>query len=170
MQIDTHLSRVHEQLVAAAALGDDRTREIAEALTTAAIPAVRLALLAALSEIADEVTAALLDHPGAPAVAVRIDGDEIAVDVRAVAPAMAGEAPPVRPSDAEMSARISLRLGDCLKADIDAAAEREGISVNTWLVRAAAGALRPGAPDTSQGAAGRGRRRETQHVSGWING
>ncbi|HEX4344790.1 MAG TPA: hypothetical protein VHZ31_04445 [Solirubrobacteraceae bacterium] len=170
MQIDSHLSCVHEQLVAAAALGDDRTREIADALTTAAIPAVRLALLAALSEIADEVTAALLDHPGSPAIAVRIDGDEIAVDVRAVAAATAGDQVPARPADGETSARISLRLGDALKAGIDAAAERDGISVNTWLVRAAANALRPGVPDTSQGAAGRGRRHETQHVSGWING
>jgi uncharacterized protein (DUF1778 family) len=168
MQIDPHLSRVHEQLVAAAALGDDRTREIADALSTAAVPALRLALLAAVSEIADEITAALLDHPGSPAVAVRIDHDEVAVDVRSVAPT--DDAAPARPTDGEPNARISLRLSDALKADIDAAAERDGVSVNTWLVRAAATALRPGAADSGQTARGRGRHHEAQHLSGWING
>jgi uncharacterized protein (DUF1778 family) len=169
MQIDTHLSRVHEQLVAAAALGDDRTREIADALSTAAVPALRLALLAAVSELADEITAALLDHPGSPAVTVRLDHDELAVDVRSVAPSD-DDASPARPTDGEPNARISLRLSDALKADIDTAAERDGVSVNTWLVRAAATALRPGAADTGQTARGRGRHHEAQRVTGWING
>lgn len=168
MQLDPHVSRVHEQLVAAAALGDDRTREIAAALMTAAAPALRLALLDAVSEIADEVTAALLDHPGSPAVAVRIDSNEVVVDVRAVA--TPDDAPPSRHADGgEANARISLRLSDALKADIDAAAERDGVSVNAWLVRAAAGALAPGA-DPGAGQRGRGRRIETHHVTGWING
>jgi hypothetical protein len=169
MQIDTHLSRVHEQLVAAAALGDDRTREIADALSTAAVPALRLALLAAVSEIADEITAALLDHPGSPAVTVRIDHDEVAVDVRAIAPPD-DAAHAARPADGEANARISLRLSDALKAGIDAAAERDGVSVNTWLVRAAASAIAPGAPGDGRGERGRGRRHEAQHISGWING
>jgi uncharacterized protein (DUF1778 family) len=167
MQLDHHLARVHEQLVAVAALGDDRTREVADALTAAALPAVRLALVAALSEVADEVTAALLDHPGSPAVAVRIDGDGVAVDVRAAAPADAGTL--ARPAHGEASARISLRLTDSLKADVDAAAERDGVSVNTWLVRAARRAL-PGALDTGEREPARGRRSGTQHVTGWING
>jgi hypothetical protein len=38
----------------------------------------------------------------------------------------------------ELSARISLRLPDSLKASVEKAAEREGISVNAWLVRAIA--------------------------------
>ena len=129
---------------------------------------VRLALLAAVSEIADEITAALLDNPGSPAVAVRIDSDEIAVDVRAVVPA--GDAPQARHGNGEASARISLRLTDSLKADIDAAAERDGVSVNTWLVRAAGCALRPGALDSGQRERGRGRRDQDHHVTGWING
>ncbi len=168
MQIDPHLSRVHEQLVAAAALGDDRTREIADALSTAAAPALRLALLAAVFEIADEITAALLDHTGSPAVAVRIDDDEVVVDVRALAPVE--DPAPARHADGEPSARISLRLSDALKADIDTAAERDGVSVNTWLVRAAGSALAPAAPDGGHGERGRGRRGEAHRVSGWING
>ncbi len=167
MQLDPYLVPVHEHLLATAALGDDRTHEIADALATAAVPAVRLALLSAVSEVAAEVTAALLDHPGSPAVTVRIDGDEVAVEVRTVA--NTSDVPQSRPADADASARISLRLTESLKADIDTAAERDRISVNTWLLRAADDALRAG----GGGQAGRGRDRRDgnqHHVTGWING
>ena len=45
MQLDGYVRDVAQQLTAAAALGDDRVREIATALATAAGPAVRLAIL-----------------------------------------------------------------------------------------------------------------------------
>ncbi len=167
MQFDSHLSRVHEQLVAVAALGDERTREIADALTTAVVPTVRLALIDVVSEVSDEITAALLDYPASPAVAVRIDSNEVAVSVRAVATADDGGL--ARHADGEMSARISLRVTDSLKADIDAAAASDGVSVNTWLVRAAGSALPPGALDSGQGEPGRDRG-DSRHVNGWING
>jgi predicted HicB family RNase H-like nuclease len=38
----------------------------------------------------------------------------------------------------ELSARISLRLPESLKTSVERAADREGISVNAWLVRAIA--------------------------------
>lgn len=187
MQLEQHIAQVQEQLRAAAALGDDRAREIAAALATAAAPAVRLAVLNALTEASDEITAALLDYPGAPAVGVRLEGDQLGIDVRIT---QAGaEAEDSRHDEGEPNARISLRLTETLKADIDAAAEEEGVSVNTWLVRAAAAALRPGPfagfgtgfgfdPRTGlgfgggPGARGRGRNRrgEQNHISGWING
>jgi HicB-like protein involved in pilus formation len=180
MQLGTHLGQVARQLEATAALGDERTREIAAALATAAAPAVRLAVLNALSEAADEITAALLDVPGSPAVAVRLDGDDALVDVRLAAAPLAEEP---RREDGEASARISLRLSEALKNDVDAAAARDGVSVNTWLVRAATAALNPGpfaalAADLSgfgpggTGPGGRGRPRAGEHnrVTGWING
>ena len=45
---------------------------------------------------------------------------------------------PAAPPSAEdeASARITLRLPEGLKAGIEAAASREGVSVNAWLVRA----------------------------------
>ena len=175
MRLDTSISQVSEQLRAAAALGDERTREIADALATAATPAVRLAVLNALTLAADEITAALLDYPGAPGVSVRLDADDITIDVHAAATADAPAEP--RRDEGEPNARISLRLTETLKADIDAAAERDGISVNTWLVRAATGALEPNPFSTWVNAGfgpggGRGRaRRDNQHrVTGWING
>jgi uncharacterized protein (DUF1778 family) len=176
MQLDEYLTQVHEHLTATAALGDERTQQIAGTLATAAGAAVRLAILSALSEAADEITAALLDSPGAPSVAVRLDGNDVRVDVTASEP----EPSAVRTDDGDTNARISLRLSEALKTDVEDAAARDGVSVNSWLIRAANSALAPSWP----GAAGfamrgdpRGRGRQAQnrgnnphHVTGWING
>jgi predicted HicB family RNase H-like nuclease len=45
------------------------------------------------------------------------------------------DAPEPVSADDGMTARISLRLPESLKTAIDAAAAREGVSANTWLVR-----------------------------------
>jgi hypothetical protein len=175
--------QVATQLSAAAALGDERTPAIAGALAAAAAPAVRLAVLEASSQVADEVTAALLDVPGGPVVSVRLDSsnggeDEVVVDVRLTDAAAASSAPPR--DDGDPSARISLRLSETLKADVEAAAARDGVSVNTWLVRAAGAALGPGPfpgfgrPFGGAMPAGGDRprhpRANNQHVTGWVNG
>ena len=61
-------------------------------------------------------------------------------------------------------ARVNLRLPEQLKARVEQAASTEGLSVNAWLVRAAAAALE---------GAGSVRRRERraprggQHYVGW---
>ena len=163
MELQTYLAQVRTQLGAAAALGDERAREIAAALSAAAEPAVQLALVAALSAAADEITAALLDVPGAPTVTARVAADEVHFDVRHEDEPAA--TPP--PEDADASARISLRLGEALKADIEAAAKADAVSVNSWLVRAAATAL-------AGSRAARGSRpphpRDSHRISGWING
>jgi predicted transcriptional regulator len=41
------------------------------------------------------------------------------------------------------TSRTTLRLPDALKARVDDAAAADGLSVNTWLVRAIAAALQP---------------------------
>jgi hypothetical protein len=175
MQLDNILDQVREQLAAAAALGDERTRDIAGALATAVTPAVRLAIVTALHAAADEISATLVDYPGSPAVTLALDGDQVRVDVHAAAPA---EPPPATPraDESDASARISLRLPESLKADVEAAAAREGISVNSWLVRAASTALQPpwaAAARFAAGwadAAGRHGGPSAHHITGWING
>jgi HicB family len=77
-----------------------------------------------------------------------------------------------RVDDGDASARISLRLPESLKADIEMAAAREGVSVNTWLVRAAGAALTTGRPGPGPGRADAAPRRgsNAHHITGWING
>ena len=175
MQLDDTLAQVREHLTATAALGDERTREIAAALATAVTPSVRLAIMTALGAAADDITAALMDYPGSPAVSLTLDGDQLRVDVHAAAPT---EPPPATPraDESDTSARISLRLPESLKTDVEEAAAREGISVNSWLVRAASTALQPPWAGAARFAAGwadsTGRRGgpSTHHITGWING
>src|SRR5579875_1098733 len=104
MQLQRHVAQVADQLATAAALGDDRTREIAQTLAAAAGPAVRLALLEAVTQAADEITAHLVDHPGSPVATVRLDGEELTVDVSATDPAGPDD---LRRDEGEPTARIS---------------------------------------------------------------
>jgi uncharacterized protein (DUF1778 family) len=171
MELQAYVGQVQAHLTAAAALGDDRTRQTAEALAAAAEPAMRLAVLAAVSAAADEITAALLDSPDSPSVSVRLDGDDLRVEVRTPAPAPE-TAPTTGPDDADASARISLRLPESLKSDIENAARTDAVSVNTWLVRAAARALQSGRAPRG-GWDGRGTETRgtgsAHHITGWIN-
>lgn len=166
MQLDTYVRQVQDQLTSAAALGDDRVRELAGTLAVAASPAVRLAILAALTAAADEITAALLDSPGAPSVAVHLDSDEVRIAVSTGVT----EAKPPRADDGDASARISLRLSEALKVEIDTAAADAEVSVNTWLVRAATSALGSGGAGSRGGGRWDPRGPKSHHVTGWING
>lgn len=159
MHLPPYTAGVRAQLTAAAALGDDSTRAIADALAAAAEPAVRLAVLEAVAATADEITEALLDAPGAPVVTVRLDHDDLRVEVRLGAVA---EAAPAPADEAENDARISLRLPETLKGQIETAARGAGVSVNAWLLRAAGAALSPAPTYRPAGAGGR--------ITGWING
>lgn len=169
MHLDDFVRQVHDQVSATAALGDERTQQIARAIVVSAAPAVRLAIMAALAAAAEEVTAALLDTPGSPTVAVRLEGDAVRVEVLSGDPAPAAGA---RVEDGDASARISLRLSETLKSDVEAAAGREGVSVNTWLVRAAGVSLTPGWPNPAGGRGDTSQRRahNPHRLTGWING
>lgn len=162
MHLDDYTARVQQQLHAAAALGDDRVQQIAAQLGEAATSAVRLAILGALTEAADEATAQLLDFPLSPVMTVRLDSDDLRVDVVA-GPVQPADAAPV--DEGEASARVSLRLTEALKAQIDEAAARDGVSVNTWLVRAATAAVSSArtAPTFTVNT-------KAHRISGYING
>ena len=69
---------------------------------------------------------------GEPAFVVTTAPPEREYDEPAAAPAAEGE---------PGTARLTLRLPDSLKARVEAAAARDGVSVNTWLVRAAGRSL-----------------------------
>jgi hypothetical protein len=63
------------------------------------------------------------------------------------------------------NARINFRLGESLKGRIEQAADRAGLSVNSWLTRAAAAAAE--SDDQARGAQRRGARGDGR-FTGWV--
>src|SRR3954452_21867111 len=125
MQIDGYVQALREDLARIAAVGDESPARAAELLAGALESALGRRLLEALGEAALELSGQLEDGR----VEVRFaGGDPELVLVRDEA-ATAAE-----PADEAFTARISLRLPECLKARLETAAARDGVSVNTWLV------------------------------------
>src|SRR3954451_24871778 len=114
--------------------------ETAWLLVGALDASVRLCLLDALSAMAAEITAG----GDLGSVEIRMHGREPEVVVRpTVAPARNGATPPAGEDDGGGdTARITLRLPESLKVQAEEAAGVQSISVNAWLVRAVAAALR----------------------------
>jgi hypothetical protein len=127
MQLGTHLETLLADLRAFAA-GDEQSAPVAERLTAALRSSLGLRLLDILGEAALELSERMPNGH----VEVRLAGTEPTL---VFVEEEAAEAPPATGDDA-MSARISLRLPEPLKGRIEELAAREGVSVNTWLVRA----------------------------------
>jgi HicB family len=110
-------------------LGDDTVAEVAERIAAVLSRSVPGRVLDLLSDVVAEVSAELPDGR----IEIRISGDDVDLDYVEDAPA----APSGLGSDAEgdMSARITLRLGEGLKARVEERAAQEGVSVNTFIVR-----------------------------------
>jgi hypothetical protein len=133
MELQPYVDRLQEDLAAIAAVGDDTVAAAAERLAAAIRASAGLRLLDALSEAALEVSAQLPSGH----VEVRLAGQDpsfVYVESGEAEPAPAG-------SGEDFSARITLRLPDALKSGVEAAAAREGLSVNSWIVRALGRAL-----------------------------
>jgi hypothetical protein len=160
MDITGYVEQLRADLEAAAAAGDASMVQAADRLAAALDAAVRMALLEALSDAAAEITSNL---DGA-VVEVRLRGREPELVVTAAAtaePAFPPPAPDASPADDDaLTARITLRLPDALKARAEAAAGQARQSLNTWLVEAIRAA-------TDAPAAPRQRRGVGQHLSGW---
>jgi hypothetical protein len=158
MDLTDYVEALRSSLTTAAAAGGEQARETARLLADTMEPAVRLAVIDALSAMAAEVTAAL----DGDLVDIRVRGrDPEVVVVPAAGEPAAGSAPPVDdPSDDGSVARISLRLPEALKARAEAASALDGVSLNAWLVRAVADAVRGSRPGPPHG-------RGPRHYSGF---
>jgi hypothetical protein len=130
MQMAPYIEALQSDLAEIAALGDEATGEAARRLSVALRSSVGIRLLDALSEAALELSTQLPSGH----VEVRLSGQDPAL----VFVAEEQEAASASPVGEEGTARITLRLPEALKASVEAAAAREGLSVNTWLVRALA--------------------------------
>jgi len=128
MNVTIVLEGIQQDLQRLAELGDERSAQIAQRLSEALASNLRLKLFDLLSQAAVELSGKLPSGH----IEVRLAGQEpelVFVDAPGDAAGVTGE---------ELSARISLRLPESLKSSVEKAADREGISVNAWLVRAIA--------------------------------
>ncbi len=171
----------HELAVAARSAGPD-AETLAERLTAPLESATRLVLQEAVSDAAQEISRDLA--PGS--VDVRLRGRELGFVVdrgprdRAAAattdtagwPPAAPTAPPhppTRPGRRRRQGSEPAPPGSpsaCrrrLKAQIEAAAEREGVSVNAYLVRTLGAAMQPGTSSASAS-----WHQSGNQLSGWV--
>ena len=128
MQMAQFLESLETDLDRIAAVGDDSVAQAASRLTQAIRGSAGMRLLEALGEAAVEISAQLPSGH----IEVRMTGQ----DPNLVFVEEEPQAPAAAPADEEASARITLRLPEGLKAHVEAAASREGVSVNAWIVRA----------------------------------
>lgn len=134
MELGHHIEALQADLAELAELGDEATAEAARRLALALRSTLGLRLLEALTEATLELSAQL---PGGR-VDVRMAGQNpelvyVEEEGSEFAPGFGKDFPG---GDEGATARITLRLPEGLKASIEAAAGREGVSVNAWLVRA----------------------------------
>jgi HicB family len=129
MQLQRFVDSLKADLTAVAELGDDATAEAASRLVVTLQASLGLRLLDALSEAALELTEKLPSGH----IEVRLTGPD--PELVYVSEEPEPEAP-VAGAEEGQTARISLRLPEALKAAVEVAATREGVSVNTWIVRA----------------------------------
>ncbi len=175
MELTQYVENLRRELTTAAEVGGQDARALADRLLASLDAAVRLNLLEALSAAAEEISAEL--SPGS--VDVRLRGGAASFVVTpppapVAPPAEAAPGPvevrlPVAEGDDAAMVRINLRLPANLKALIEDAAAAGGLSVNAWIVRAAAAGLAnegrrgarsplPQSPDQAVG----------QSFSGWV--
>lgn len=141
MELAPYVTDLQRQLLEAAETGSDDTRAVAERLAAGLDAAARLVLLDVLSAAAGEITRDLA--PGS--VDLRLRGREVEFVVTAPAAEQEGDDGSAASVDLDdvSTSRTTLRLPDALKARVDEAALADGMSVNTWLVRAIAAAVQP---------------------------
>ena len=141
MELAPYVTDLQRQLLEAAESGSDDTRAVAERLAAGLDAAARLVLLDVLSAAAGEITRDLA--PGS--VDLRLRGREVEFVVTAPTAEPEGDDGSAASVDLDdvSTSRTTLRLPDALKARVDEAALADGLSVNTWLVRAIAAAVQP---------------------------
>jgi hypothetical protein len=152
MDLQPYVDAVRDELSLTAAAAGADAEALADRLSAPLESAIRLAVLEALSAAAEEMTRELAPR----SVEVRLKGR----DPEFVLSAPLDEPPAEQVYDAALGDdeggtwRITLRLPEGLRAAVEAATRRDGSSLNAWLVRAAAAAIRcqqaaprPAAPD-----------------------
>jgi len=139
MELETYVRELQRRLVESAESSGDDIREAAERLVFGLDATARLVLLDVLSAAASEITRDLA--PGS--VDVRLRGRDVAFVLTSAPSEGDTDEVPAPASDLNdaSTSRTTIRLPDSLKLRVDDAAAADGLSVNTWMVRAIADAL-----------------------------
>lgn len=186
MELARYVDSLRQELAVAVETGDEATRELAERLVTPLASAVRLTLLDALSAAADEITRDL--SPGSVEIRLRgleptfvvrlpppeqqfdeVSADDLDATLNGLASSVASVAPVSIAKEESATSRINFRPPEHLKARIEAAAGREGLSVNAWLVRTVTGMLDADDRDRRLERRGpRGTPGSSQRFTGWV--
>jgi predicted HicB family RNase H-like nuclease len=128
MNITDLIDSLRDDLAGAAEIGDERAATVARRLADTLSVSLRLRILDVLGQAALELSSKLPSGH----VEVRLAGQDpelVYVDEQRDTGGTVGE---------DLTARITLRVPEGLKSAVETAAAREGVSVNTWLVRAIA--------------------------------
>ncbi len=193
MDLNPYIRSLREDLLAAAAIGDEATRRAAALLGAAIEPAGRLAIMNALSDLAAEVTEALDRH----VVEIKVDGRDVRVSVSE----RGGHRPDgfteqdqhdnghgghhlhadelrraMQEAGGELS-RTTVRLFNDLKSQAEQAASEQGVSLNTYISRAVSDSVRTAVPSGLKSKRDRSREsdddrggRGGRNVTGYIKG
>lgn len=141
---------LRSDVVSVGELGDDTVAAVADRIAELLGRSLPSRILDLLSDVAAELSAELPEGR----VEIRLAGDDVALvhvhdEPVSVPEEGAGD-------HGELSARITLRLSDGLKSRVEESAAREGVSVNTYVVRTLE---RGTSVTTARGRGGRGGNR-----------
>jgi HicB family len=129
MNLSAVVADLASDLAALGALGDEAMADAASRLAAAMEGPITARLLEILGQAAAEL--------GAGQSRARVEVRLVGGDVELVLVDTDSASESVEPgSEGDADARITLRLSSQLKARIEAASAREGVSVNTWIARA----------------------------------
>jgi len=152
MDLQPYVDNIQRQVVVAAEAGGDEARLLVDRLLSPLDAAIRLTLQDALVAAVEEITCELA--PGSVELRLRGRDPEFVVTAAVAEQSAADLADSddlrtsgkprnvdvVEADDGAVS-RINLRMPDQLKGRVERAAAGEGLSVNSWLVRAATAAV-----------------------------
>lgn len=131
MKMSLVVDGLRSDVISVGELGDDTVAEVADRIADLLGRSLPARVLDLLSEVAAEVSAELPEGR----LEIRVAGDDVSLAYveDPSAPGAGSEVDGER--DRDLSARITLRLSESLKARVEDGAAREGISVNAFIVR-----------------------------------
>jgi HicB family len=127
MKMSLVVDGLRSDVVAVGELGDDVVAELAERIADVLARSAPVRVLDLLSDAATEVSAELPEGR----VELRVAGDDVQL-AYVEDEHVAGDVD----DDGQLPARITLRLSEALKARVEEGAAAQGMSVNSYIVRA----------------------------------